>query len=245
MQRSGNVGFASPEKGSDISPHPSRQRRNHQPSRGWSSLPNGSRRPPASSRWWCLISVQALARLTWLGFVLLTVVSLVHHLILPRSTMESIVDNSSELMRLKRKSDGSGRSSLPLGNKGEPQKKHHRHRSRHQGSDESSRFHIVFSSGCSRYQEWQSELFFFSAMKSGQPGQVTRIVSGCDDEGNEQETILQQRFDQKIRPMAGPDDRFHLQFTPNFRYYSNDTKGRVVDYHFFNKPFVRLYTTDM
>ena len=41
--------------------------------------------------------------------------------------------------------------------------------------------HMVFSTDCSEYQQWQSYLLFYYAMKNGQPGTVTRIASGCTD----------------------------------------------------------------
>ena len=40
-------------------------------------------------------------------------------------------------------------------------------------------YHLVFSTGCSLFQDWQSYAFFYHVQKSGQPGNVTRIVSGC------------------------------------------------------------------
>lgn len=48
--------------------------------------------------------------------------------------------------------------------------------------------HIIFSSSCSLFQGWQSELLFFSAMHVKQPGRITRLVSACHDKllkGNE------------------------------------------------------------
>eukprot|EP00040_Diaphanoeca_grandis_P026517 m.148706 g.148706 ORF g.148706 m.148706 type:complete len:525 (+) comp30614_c0_seq2:210-1784(+) len=39
--------------------------------------------------------------------------------------------------------------------------------------------HIIFSTSCTLYQQWQSELFFFTHQRSKFPGSVTRLVSGC------------------------------------------------------------------
>ena len=39
--------------------------------------------------------------------------------------------------------------------------------------------HMVFSTACSSYQDWQSFLFFYHAHKVSQPGRVTRIASGA------------------------------------------------------------------
>lgn len=88
------------------------------------------------------------------------------------------------------------------------------------------KFHIVFSTGCSAYQDWQSYAFFYQALQSKQEGEVTRVASGCD---KEQAKVLQEVFRDQIKPMS---DRFHLHLTPNF---SKVMKGK--DYKFFNKPF--------
>jgi hypothetical protein len=89
-------------------------------------------------------------------------------------------------------------------------------------------YHIVFSTGCSVYQDWQSYLFFFQAMRIQQPGTVTRIVSGCEDSETEQK--LQDLFDEQIKPMNPTNFRIH--FTPD---YSRIKEGRPFVY--FNKPF--------
>lgn len=44
---------------------------------------------------------------------------------------------------------------------------------------DTGRFHIAFSTGCSPRQDWQSYATFFSAEKVHQPGTLTRIASGC------------------------------------------------------------------
>jgi hypothetical protein len=70
------------------------------------------------------------------------------------------------------------------------------------------RHHIIFSTSCHYTQDWQSYLFFYQAMKVNQPGDVTRIVSGCN---SEQQQELQELFDSLIGSMS---DRFHIHFTP-------------------------------
>ena len=72
-------------------------------------------------------------------------------------------------------------------------------------------YHIVFSTGCSLYQDWQSYVFFFQAAAAQQPGTVTRIVSGCDAEEEQKMTDL---FQDQIHPMA--PGRFKIHFTPDF-----------------------------
>jgi hypothetical protein len=70
------------------------------------------------------------------------------------------------------------------------------------------RHHLIFSTSCHYTQDWQSYLFFYQAMKVNQPGDVTRIVSGCDPDQQEE---LQKIFDSLIGSMS---DRFHIHFTP-------------------------------
>lgn len=87
---------------------------------------------------------------------------------------------------------------------------------------------VVFSTSCSYEHDWQSYLFFFQAMLHQQPGNVTRIVSGCTAE-QEQEMIKLHK-DQ----IAVMNERFHIHFTPEF----GKVEGRnwqVTKY--WNKPF--------
>ena len=37
-------------------------------------------------------------------------------------------------------------------------------------------YHVVFSTGCSAFQDWQSYVFFHRALLSGQEGHVTRVA---------------------------------------------------------------------
>lgn len=89
-------------------------------------------------------------------------------------------------------------------------------------------YHIVFSTGCSLYQDWQSYVFFYQAMVSKQPGTITRIVSGCKDAHEEEE--MRKIFNEQIHPMA--PGRFKLHITPDFSKLPN---GKSFVY--FNKPF--------
>ena len=45
----------------------------------------------------------------------------------------------------------------------------------------SARVHIVFSTDCSPFQDYQSEVVFHSALLVGQRSPITRIASGCDE----------------------------------------------------------------
>lgn len=93
-------------------------------------------------------------------------------------------------------------------------------------------FHLVFSTGCSADQDWQSYAFFYHILKSGQEGDVTRVASGCTIIGA---MGLKQHFKTKISPMA--PDRFHLFLTPDF----SKSVLPNVKYKFFNKPYGLQY----
>ena len=90
-----------------------------------------------------------------------------------------------------------------------------------------SNLHLVFSTGCSPFQDWQSYVFFYHAKKSGQQGQVTRVASGC--EGSAAEAALIKTHEEQVRPLSS---QFHLHITPN---YARTIPGK--NYKFFNKPF--------
>lgn len=94
------------------------------------------------------------------------------------------------------------------------------------------KFHIVFSTGCNAFQDWQSFVFFYQIMKSGQEGQVTRVASGCTEEGAD---ALERVFAEQIQTLPFGKNRFHLHLTPDY----SGTAG--FDYKFFNKPFGLLH----
>jgi peptidyl serine alpha-galactosyltransferase len=88
--------------------------------------------------------------------------------------------------------------------------------------------HIVFSTGCSMWQDWQSYAFFYHAMVHQPNADVTRVASGCKNE-----TEAKSVFEQFIQPMS---KRFHLHLTPG---YAELVKGK--SYKFFNKPYGLLH----
>jgi peptidyl serine alpha-galactosyltransferase len=89
------------------------------------------------------------------------------------------------------------------------------------------KFHFVFSTGCSIFQDWQSYVFFYHVLASGQQdAHVTRIASGCQ---GDEAAILQKQHDDEIRIMS---PNFFLHLTPD---YSKLVPGD--SYKFFNKPF--------
>jgi hypothetical protein len=96
-------------------------------------------------------------------------------------------------------------------------------------------FHIVFSTDCSQYQQWQSFAVFHSAWNVNQPGTVTRIVSGCTED---QESMLQSWHTKYVTPLSS---NFFIHFTPHFSSIKDDNGNPLPgkDYEFFNKPLVR------
>ena len=91
-------------------------------------------------------------------------------------------------------------------------------------------YHIVFSTTCSAQQDWESYVLFYHAFKVKQPGNVTRIASGCNKQEAKALTAFHENVIQKI------SDRFHLHFTPdysNIRVNHDDKRP----YKYMNKPF--------
>jgi peptidyl serine alpha-galactosyltransferase len=99
-------------------------------------------------------------------------------------------------------------------------------------------YHIVFSTGCNHFMDWQSYVFFFHAAKvlrQAQPPfttfsntRITRIVSGCSE--TEQKNV--QAFHAQQFQLYHP--AFRLHFTPEFA--KVDPINRRP-YRYFNKPF--------
>ncbi|KAL3942139.1 MAG: hypothetical protein SGBAC_003601 [Bacillariaceae sp.] len=90
------------------------------------------------------------------------------------------------------------------------------------------KYHTVFSTGCSTFQDWQSYAFFYHAVQSGQEGHITRIASGCEGKTKNE---LEQIFQEEIAPME--PERLHLHQTPDYG-YEHDGE---TEYKYFNKPF--------
>lgn len=92
--------------------------------------------------------------------------------------------------------------------------------------------HIIFSTECSDYQNWQSLLFFYGAARVGNMGRITRLASGCTDD-----QIAALREVHKALP---PQHTVH--FTPDFAL--DPTTGDR--YPYYNKPnALRHFLTNM
>lgn len=83
--------------------------------------------------------------------------------------------------------------------------------------------HIIFSTDCSFFQDWQTLLVFHSAVRVGQQGPITRIASGCEES---KKTELRSLYS-KLFP------QYFVHFTPDYK-KSGNTKKK---YDFFNKPY--------
>ena len=85
--------------------------------------------------------------------------------------------------------------------------------------------HIVFSTDCSFYQDWQTLLVFHSASAIKQPGTITRIASGCNKE--------KQAELNKLYKILYPHGNYNVHFTPVFKLDGKTNKK----YDFYNKPY--------
>eukprot|EP00531_Pseudo-nitzschia_arenysensis_P001700 CAMPEP_0116118764 /NCGR_PEP_ID=MMETSP0329-20121206/2281_1 /TAXON_ID=697910 /ORGANISM="Pseudo-nitzschia arenysensis, Strain B593" /LENGTH=524 /DNA_ID=CAMNT_0003612419 /DNA_START=192 /DNA_END=1766 /DNA_ORIENTATION=- len=93
---------------------------------------------------------------------------------------------------------------------------------------EPTKYHMIFSTSCSPFQNWQALAFFYFAHKVRQPGTVTRLVSGCTDE---QAEALNKVHEERVVPLAIPGlQTFEMHVTPDF----DDSNGG--DQKYFNKP---------
>jgi hypothetical protein len=73
--------------------------------------------------------------------------------------------------------------------------------------EEKEDIHVIFSTDCTPFQDWQTIVLFHSARTVGQKGSITRIASGCDDDKKKELTALYAKL--------YPDYRVH--FTPDFK----------------------------
>ncbi|KAJ8598437.1 hypothetical protein CTAYLR_006851 [Chrysophaeum taylorii] len=105
----------------------------------------------------------------------------------------------------------------------------------------SSRVHVVFSTDCSAYQDWQTEVVFNSALVVGHAGPLTRIASGCGEAERRRLSELPRvialggLFQGARYAALYPDlfdSRIFVHFTPAFN--KDEASGNT--YHFYNKP---------
>jgi len=93
--------------------------------------------------------------------------------------------------------------------------------------------HIIFSTGCSEYQNWQSEVLLYSWARLNHPGQITRIVSGCKSAEQKKSALK----------TAIISERVHLFYTDD---YTPPRSGGAHPFHYFNKPYsMRKFVTEI
>lgn len=71
-------------------------------------------------------------------------------------------------------------------------------------------YHIVFSTGCSEFQDWQSIGVYSSAMAVGQKGVITRIASGCKPEQEKAITHAMSHLPKHCRVHFAPNTKVGL-----------------------------------
>jgi peptidyl serine alpha-galactosyltransferase len=96
--------------------------------------------------------------------------------------------------------------------------------------DNDKNLHILFSTDCSFYQDWQSLVLFHSAYSAGQKGHITRVASGCDDKAQFELLNLYARLWPATRTGGWI---YTVHFTPDFK----KDKDTGKKYDFYNKPY--------
>jgi peptidyl serine alpha-galactosyltransferase len=99
--------------------------------------------------------------------------------------------------------------------------------------ERSPMYYVVFSTSCSLQQHWESYVYFYHCMRVRQPGNITRIVSGCNDKETKELTNFHNTF---IVTMADPTiQKFLLHFTPS--YSGLRLSEGKYPYKYMNKPY--------
>ncbi|CAB9510787.1 expressed unknown protein [Seminavis robusta] len=99
--------------------------------------------------------------------------------------------------------------------------------------------HIVFHTDCrDPTQDWQAYVLFYGIYKMKQPGEVTRVISGCQQEGRKMS--LETTHKTQIEPMgvlaSGSASRFHVHFAPAHPHQAEIGSLRK-HMKYFNRPF--------
>lgn len=91
------------------------------------------------------------------------------------------------------------------------------------GTDRRENVHVIFSTDCSMFQSWQSYTVFASAYRVNQPGNITRIVSGCSHEEKEE---MERYHNTYINPSLS--ENYYVHFTPSYDLTSEGTFSLVT-----------------
>eukprot|EP01062_Namystynia_karyoxenos_P046241 TRINITY_DN3457_c0_g2_i1.p1 TRINITY_DN3457_c0_g2~~TRINITY_DN3457_c0_g2_i1.p1 ORF type:complete len:505 (+),score=145.92 TRINITY_DN3457_c0_g2_i1:107-1621(+) len=97
------------------------------------------------------------------------------------------------------------------------------------------RVHVVFSSGCTAFQQWQAELVWYTHGLVGQSGGLTRIVSGCDEKAQPKNRR------HLVQPGAGndrvlDDEELARSSQASVKIHRTPPFEGAVDFPWFNKP---------
>jgi hypothetical protein len=90
-------------------------------------------------------------------------------------------------------------------------------------------YHMLFSTSCEDQQNWESWVFFYHAYKVKQPGNITRIASGCTDPQANKIKDFHQKFVKRL------SESFHLHLTPD--YSRLKLEKEKFPYKYMNKPY--------
>lgn len=86
--------------------------------------------------------------------------------------------------------------------------------------------HMVVTTGCSGYQNWQFETLLYSWAAIKQPGRFTRIIAGCKTE--------EEKLKANTTAIPNDDNRILFYFVKD---YSPEKKSGGRPFWYFNKPF--------
>jgi hypothetical protein len=98
--------------------------------------------------------------------------------------------------------------------------------------------HVIFSTDCSDYQNWQSITLFYSAIMCGQTGYISRIASGCSeaeqaDLAKTYGKLFAEFYQGSNTDTLGQDGlTIRVHFTPDFKHDEQTNRK----YAFYNKP---------
>lgn len=102
-------------------------------------------------------------------------------------------------------------------------------------SYEASRVHIVFSTDCSRFMQWQSLVLLDSAARVGQRGVVTRLVAGCHESSSKASLSREEVLRTHARLHSSYPFVTHIHFTRDFN-SDFHPKAAKAYFRFANKP---------
>jgi len=89
--------------------------------------------------------------------------------------------------------------------------------------------HFVVTTGCSGYQNWQSETLLYSWSKVKQPGRFTRIIAGCKTDA--------EKLKANTTAIPNHDNRILFYFVPDYSPDKDDMSNGGRPFWYFNKPY--------